>query len=58
MDFNELHVNLNVIFTFKCDSLIASHGLLIYRNHIFAAALDHPSIYVRNLNSRVCFINQ
>ncbi|CAF3005015.1 unnamed protein product [Rotaria sp. Silwood2] len=50
MGFNEL--NVNAIFTFKCDSLIASHGLLIYRNHIFAAALDHPSIYVWHLNSR------
>ncbi|CAF3300951.1 unnamed protein product [Rotaria sp. Silwood2] len=52
MGFNELNGNVNAIFTFKCDSLIASHGLLIYRNHIFAAALDHPSIYVWNLNSR------
>jgi len=51
MGFNELNVNVNVIFTFKCDLLIASHVLLIYRNHIFAAALDHPSIYVWNLNS-------
>jgi hypothetical protein len=58
MGFNELNGNLNVIFTFKCDSLIASHGLLIYRNHIFAAALDHPSIYVWNSSSRLCFINQ
>jgi hypothetical protein len=51
--FNGL--NGNVLLTFKCDAAIALHGLLCSRDHIYAAAIDRPSIYVWNLNSRVCF---
>jgi len=54
--FNGL--NGNVLLTFKCDAPVASHGLLCSRDHIYAAAIDRPSIYVWNLNSRVYFINQ
>ena len=52
--FNGL--NGNVVLTFKCDAPVASHGLLCSRDHIYAAAIDRPSIYVWNLNSRVCSI--
>ena len=50
--FNGL--NGNVLLTFKCDAAIALHGLICSRDHIYAAAIDRPSIYVWNLNSRVC----
>ncbi len=52
--FNGL--NGNVLLTFKCDAPVTSHGLLCSRNHIYAAAIDRPSIYVWNLNSRVYFL--
>ncbi|CAF1111546.1 unnamed protein product [Adineta steineri] len=48
--FNGL--NGNVLLTFKCDAPVVSHGLLCSRDHIYAAAIDRPSIYVWNLNSR------
>jgi len=48
--FNGL--NGNVLLTYKCDAPVASHGLLCSRDHIYAAAIDRPSIYVWNLNSR------
>ncbi|CAF3398289.1 unnamed protein product [Rotaria socialis] len=48
--FNGL--NGNVLLTFKCDAPIASHSLLCSRDHIYAAAIDRPSIYVWKLNSR------
>ncbi len=54
--FNGL--NGNVLLTFKCDAPVASHGLLCSQDHIYAAAIDRPSIYVWNLNSRVRFNNQ
>lgn len=51
--FNGL--NGNVLLTFKCDAPVVSHGLLCARDHIYAAAIDRPSIYVWKLNSRVGF---
>ncbi|CAF2052944.1 unnamed protein product [Rotaria magnacalcarata] len=48
--FNGL--NGNVLLTFKCDAPVASHSLLCSRDHIYAAAIDRPSIYVWKLNSR------
>ena len=51
--FNGL--NGNVLLTFKCDAPVVSHGLLCSRDHIYAAAIDRPSIYVWNVNSRVSF---
>lgn len=56
--FNGL--NGNVLLTYKCDAPVAFHGLLCSRDHIYAAAIDRPSIYVWNLNSRVnsFFLNQ
>ncbi len=54
--FNGL--NGNILLTFKSDAPVASHSLLCSRDHIYAAAIDRPSIYVWNLNSRVCSIHQ
>ncbi|CAF3429504.1 unnamed protein product [Rotaria sp. Silwood1] len=48
--FNGL--NGNVLLTFKSDAPVARHGLLCSRDHIYAAAIDRPSIYVWKLNSR------
>ena len=49
--FNGL--NGNVLLTFKCDAPIAPHSLLCSQDHIYAAAIGRPSIYVWHLKSRV-----